>query len=232
MLRRRDKALLYALAAPLLKANGALHRRFRAPRAGIVKVQLGPGQSNYLPGWINVDANLIGARIDVWADLRNPLPFPDASVDVIYSHHVIEHLPDLFVHFREMHRVLKPGGVFRVGGPNGDVAARKFVEADIAWFSSDFPDRRVSLGGRFENFLFCRQEHLTILTQSFLQEIATDAGFEQFAVRRPVDDTGYPALIDSQVLGLEWESTPECPHTLIVEARKPDRAAPIARQRD
>ena len=99
---------------------------------------------NYLPGWVNVDANLFTGKCDVWADLRNPLPFRDESVDVFYSHHVIEHLPDLAFHFSELFRCLKPGGIFRVGGPNGDNAMRKYLEGDADWFI-EFPDRRSSL---------------------------------------------------------------------------------------
>ena len=220
MLPRRAKAAFYAAASPAMAVNGWLHRHFRAPASGVVKVHLGPGQKNYLPGWINVDANMFTARCDIWADLRSQLPFRDATVDAAYSHHVIEHLPDLRFHLSEVYRCLKPGGVYRVGGPHGDMALRKFMDNDTNWFG-DFPDARRSIGGRFENFVFCRQEHLTILTESFLQELLTDAGFAEIAVRRPTNDTKYPDFFDAAVLGTEWESDMEFPHTLILEAAKP-----------
>jgi SAM-dependent methyltransferase len=222
MLARRTKQLFYVFAGPVMRANGVIYRSLLAPRHsnGVMKVQLGPGQKNYLAGWVNVDANMLTGRCDVWADLRNPLPFHDATVDVLYSHHVIEHLPDLAFHFSELYRCLKPGGIFRVGGPNGDSAMRKFLEGDSGWFI-DFPDQRRSLGGRFENFIFCRQEHLTILTYSWLHELATGAGFEAIQTCQPGTQTGYPEFIDSTVLAKEPETSPECPHTLIVEGRKP-----------
>ena len=112
MLSRPLKAAFYTLAGPLMRANGLCYRQFRAPRAGRVRVHLGPGVDKYLKGWINVDANAFTGRCDVWADLRYKLPFPDGSVDAFYSHHVIEHLPDLAFHWREIHRCLKPGGAF------------------------------------------------------------------------------------------------------------------------
>ncbi len=186
-----------------------------------MRAHLGPGQRNYLAGWVNVDANFISAKIDIWADLRFALPFPDGSVDAFYSHHVVEHLPDRLLpfHFAEMFRCLKPGGVIRVGGPHGESAARKLIEGDGAWFD-DFPDKRASVGGRYANFILCRGEHLTILTPSYLREIAGNAGFTNISVRSPIDETGYPRMFDAAVMVTEFESTPEVPHTLIIEARK------------
>jgi predicted SAM-dependent methyltransferase len=222
MIGRRLKAFYYGAMAYPMRANAWAYRRFRAPRRGQVKVHLGPGQTNYLDGWINVDANRVSARIDVWANLLDGLPFRDGTVDVFYSHHVIEHLPDheLPGHFREMYRCLKPGGVIRVGGPNGESAAKKLLEGDAAWFG-DFPDKRESIGGRFANFILCRGEHLTILTESYLAEIAAGAGFADVSPCRPRTETGYPHLIDARVLDKEDRETFDLPHTLIVEARKP-----------
>ncbi len=222
MISRRLKAFYYAAMGYPMRANAWAYRRFRAPRGGVVKVHLGPGRLNYLEGWINVDANRVSARIDVWANLLDGLPFRDGTVDVFYSHHVIEHLPDheLPGHFAEMYRCLKPGGVIRVGGPNGEAAAKKLLEGDAAWFG-DFPDKRASVGGRFANFILCRGEHLTILTASYLAEIAGGAGFVDVRPCRPRTETAYPHLIDERVRGKEDHDDGELPHTLIVEARKP-----------
>jgi predicted SAM-dependent methyltransferase len=224
MLSRNAKAAYFAALAGPMRFSGWFYRNFLAPRQGLVRVQFGPGQGRYFPGWKNVDANFLSAKIDVWADLRNKLPFRDNSVDAFYSHHVIEHLPDAFLqsHFCEMFRCLKPDGIIRVGGPHGDWAARKLLENDSSWFS-DFPVARQSVGGRYANFLMCKGEHLTILTVSYLTELCCTAGFVDIEPCQPVTQTFHPDLIDEGVLSKEDENTPATPHTLIVEARKPNR---------
>jgi SAM-dependent methyltransferase len=219
MLSRRAKATFYIAASPLMRVNGILYRRFRAPRNGLVKVHLGPGQHNYLPGWLNVDANMFTGRCDIWADLRNELPFHNGTVDAFYSHHVVEHLPNVDDHFKEIYRCLKPGGVYRVGGPNGDSAIAKFVQKDAAWFS-DFPVPRASVGGRLENFLLCRGEHLTILTSSFLEELIRCAGFCGIRSCLPGRETAQPGLFADALARESADDDVRFPHTLIIEAAK------------
>ena len=215
MLSRNAKALFYASTGPFMKLNGYLYRKFRAPKNNIC-VHLGPGQKNYIDGWINVDANMFTGKCDVWADLRNKLPFHDNSAKAIYSHHMVEHLPNLHFHFQEVYRCLKPGGVYRVGGPNGDEAIKKFIENDFDWFG-DFPDSRTSIGGRFENFIFCRQEHLTILTESYLKEIMENVGFKNIRKCMPVTESN---IQFKECMDYEYEKTPDSPHTLLLEGEK------------
>lgn len=223
MIHRDTRDLYFAVMAVPMRFTAWFYRVFFAPSKlnnRCIKVHLGPGQKGYKSGWVNVDANLITAKIDVWSDLRGKLPFRDDSVDVFYSHHVIEHLPDgrLPFHFQEMYRCLKPGGVIRIGGPHGDEAIRNFLDEKYDWFG-DFPDKHESMGGRLVNFLLCGGEHFTILTKSYLMELLSASGFHQITFRHPIVDTGYHDLL-TDVLAGEWESTPETPHTLMVEAVK------------
>jgi|CXWL01.1.fsa_nt_gi SAM-dependent methyltransferase len=46
------------------------------------------------------------------------LPFPDQSFDVVYSHALCEHLAGPLEALREMHRVLRPGGVVGIATPD------------------------------------------------------------------------------------------------------------------
>jgi SAM-dependent methyltransferase len=53
-----------------------------------------------------------------WADLDEPLPFEDASFDVVVAGELLEHLRDPRRLAAEMRRVLRPGGVFVASVPN------------------------------------------------------------------------------------------------------------------
>src|SRR6266542_841538 len=76
------------------------------------KLQLGTG-SNVLDGWLNTD--IYDDRRNgevVYLDARKRFPLPDASFDLVYSEHMIEHIPyrDAQRGLRECRRVVRPGG--------------------------------------------------------------------------------------------------------------------------
>lgn len=54
----------------------------------------------------------VSDRIDLVKVEPGPLPFDDASFDVVFSKDSIVHIPDKHSLVREVFRVLKPGGVF------------------------------------------------------------------------------------------------------------------------
>lgn len=62
-------------------------------------------------------------------DLAKGIPFPDASVDVVYHSHLLEHLErkTALVFLAEVKRVLKPGGIHRIAVPDLEMACRDYL---------------------------------------------------------------------------------------------------------
>ena len=58
------------------------------------------------------------------------MPFPDASFDRVIAAEVLEHIPDDMAAMREIHRVLKPGGMAAVTVPS-------FLPERICWALSE-----------------------------------------------------------------------------------------------
>lgn len=220
MLKRWQKILFYIVASPFMGVNALIYRRIFSPKSqntNIIKVHLGPGRKKYIPGWINVDVNKFTGKCDVWANFNNSIPFRNDSIDAVYSHHVIEHLSSIENHLKEIFRILKPGGACRLGAPNGDSAIKKFIEGDTEWFG-DFPHSHQSIGGRFNNFILCANEHLHIITESYILEITKKIGFSRIHIMLPGIEFGNAHFKD--VLSKEHESDFEVPHTLIFEITK------------
>jgi ubiquinone/menaquinone biosynthesis C-methylase UbiE len=77
-------------------------------------------------------AECLGKRYCV-ADLNGPLPWPDASFDLVVCVEGVEHLENASAFFRETHRICRPGGLFLVTTPN-TVSLRSRVR----YFGSSF----------------------------------------------------------------------------------------------
>lgn len=88
-----------------------------------IKLELG-AEDRRMDGWTSVDMN---DKCALNLDLTVPLPFPDNSVSMIYSSHVLEHfkITELFNLLNECKRILRPDGIFSASVPN----ARIYIEA-------------------------------------------------------------------------------------------------------
>lgn len=119
----------------LFRELGALRRHSRAVRkakryatAKDLKLNVGCG-NNLKTGWVNIDCS---ANANLQLDMREQMPFPNGSVQMIYSEHFLEHLnyPDDARRFlSESFRVLEPGGTFSVGVPDAGGALLGYANA-------------------------------------------------------------------------------------------------------
>jgi len=96
------------------------------PTRSPVKLHLGCGPKRF-DGYINVDMWMTEAT-DVICDIYE-LPWPTESIDVIESHHVIEHISHRKIEdtFRQWHRVLKPGGHLYLETPHFDRTIKEYL---------------------------------------------------------------------------------------------------------
>jgi len=70
-----------------------------------------------MKGFLNVD---IMPPADLIADLTQPWPWDDSTVDAIAAWDIFEHLPSKLHTMNESHRVLKPGGTLDLFVPTTD----------------------------------------------------------------------------------------------------------------
>lgn len=80
-------------------------------------LDIGCGDTKQVPGSVGLDSEP-GPQVDCVADLEGRLPFADDSFDNIFAVHVLEHIRDLLGLMRELHRILRPGGVLHVLSPH------------------------------------------------------------------------------------------------------------------
>ena len=66
-------------------------------------------------------ASLEASATRVLADARS-LPFADASADAIFAAGLVNHLPDTEAGFRELARIVRPGGLLIMFHPSGRAA--------------------------------------------------------------------------------------------------------------
>jgi predicted SAM-dependent methyltransferase len=97
-----------------------------------MKLHLGCGK-NIKPNYINIDAFEKGDAITN-VDIFN-MPYEDRSVDEIVCEHMIEHIKfkDEEVFWREIYRLLRPGGVAIIEAPDMEWLCTQFLAAQDAF---------------------------------------------------------------------------------------------------
>lgn len=101
-------------------------------KAELLKLNLGCGR-DIKTGWVNCDSRKFDG-VDTVADLSQPWPWADESVEEIHLSHVLEHFTaQERVHIaNEMHRVLIPGGKATIITPHWS-SHRAYGDPTHAW---------------------------------------------------------------------------------------------------
>jgi predicted SAM-dependent methyltransferase len=179
MIHQKIKESYYVLAYPASKLLRPLYKlHYRTFRTDDLKVQIGSGL-HYLEGFINIDANF-QRKVDYLLDVRVGLPFPENSLDFIFSSHMLEHLhiDEAISLLRECRRVLMPGGYMRLMLPDFEFALRIVNGQE----SSEYPRRFGSRLGQAINFLFCDGQHKYAYTTEVMYELGAQTGFSSVVV--------------------------------------------------
>jgi SAM-dependent methyltransferase len=195
-----------------LRVTNALAVRERRRALGLSKRQpllLHPGcQKIRKEGWVNID--LAGFPVDLRWNLLRPLPFPDDSADAVFHEHLQEHfsLADGIVLTKDFHRVLKPGGILRIGVPDAAKYLQGYNDESNPFLESMRPGRPTRLLAVQD--LFYWPGHRTMYDFETLGLVVRAAGFSRVERR----DFGESALDPVP------DSAHREPETLYVEAVK------------
>ena len=78
-------------------------------------------------------------EVDVIHDLeKTPLPFKASTFDIVYANHTLEHIKNIVELVMDVHRILKPNGVFRVIVPHRSNPFASHFGHVTHWDSSSF----------------------------------------------------------------------------------------------
>jgi predicted SAM-dependent methyltransferase len=196
--------------SPRLAATRALRSRERRRLAELprpLRLHLGSG-NEHKDGWVNVD--LAGYPVEAAWNLARPLPLPDGSVEAIFHEHLLEHLmlEEGLAFCRECHRLLRPGGVLRIGVPDAGAAARSYAGDPGAFLEQARPGRPTAMLALQE--LFYYPGHRTMYDFETLALLLRAAGFDR-PEQRAFGETALEPPPDS---------THRRAETLYVEARR------------
>jgi predicted SAM-dependent methyltransferase len=180
------------------------HKLRAAQQRSPLRLHLGSGRINK-PDWVNID--LVLAKADIAWNLVTGIPFRTGSVDAIFHEHVFEHIEvrDGYAFAQECLRVLKPGGILRIGIPDAGALLHSYAgTADPEWANSK-PTPMLAVTG-----LFYEHDHRAMYDEETLRLLLHAAGFAD--TQRCEYATGW------------LQPSPDSEHrrsgTLYVEARK------------
>jgi predicted SAM-dependent methyltransferase len=168
------------------------------------RLHVGCGR-NYFDGWINADIDL---RAELIIFLEKKSPFPNDSLDRIYSEHVLEHVSyQSGVFFlRQAYRTLRPGGVIRLAMPDLDDLIdgyqRDWRRFDwINWKEYSF----IKTKAEMINVAFRWWGHQHLYNREELARALNEAGFSEFAFlehsqSRYDDLKGLETRLDSKLI--------------------------------
>ena len=201
------KSLRFRVRTASTRLVSPLQRRRARSLPRPVRLHLG-SSAELKEGWINVD--LLGDPVDLAWNLTTPLPFEDGSAAAVFSEHLLEHLTlrQGMALAEESFRLLRPGGVLRIGVPDAHAYARSYFDSSDEFLERMCPGAPTRLLAM--QYVYYYEGHRTMYDFDTLAVVMRAAGFAA-PVQRQFGDSVLPNAPDSEHRRLE---------TLYVEAVK------------
>lgn len=190
--------------------------------SGAMKVNIGCGTSG-ARGWHNFDnsPSIWLAKIPLakkilhfpnwpddvrWHNVLNGLPFPDLSVDCIYSSHTFEHFTfeQCLKVAKECWRVLTTKGILRVAVPDLRIAIKDYLESREPMASHEFVDRLLMSRG-LQDLIHRGRHHHQMFDANSLGFLFREAGFLQPKVKQ-FRESAIPDIADVELESRKSES--------------------------
>jgi len=188
---------------------------------GLIKLNVGCFQNMYHYGWENIDILDMStfARQNGYifrqADVKNSVPKPDGSVDIVFASHFLEHLSrgEGSKFLSECLRVLKPDGLIRLAIPDSKLLAKKYSNGNI----SDYKYVNIGVENAQDDaeafYHLLLAEHQTIYDYASMKKLLEKAGFQKVKKMEP---------FKSQSKTIEKQTIPAYPTlSTYVESQKP-----------
>jgi SAM-dependent methyltransferase len=168
-----------------------------AETTGIRRLHWGCGGSA-APGWINSDRGEYPG-VDLVGDIRDGLPLAGESVDYAVSIHALPEIPygELVPALQELRRVLKPGGVLRLGLPDLERGVDAYRRGDRDYFALVPDEDARTIGAKLVTQLVWYGYARTLFVRDFVEEVLRKAGFrEVHHVGYRETQSSYPEIVE------------------------------------
>lgn len=124
-------------------------------------------------GGVDIAAEAIKYGINKYPGLKNrlltcdgdKLPFKDNEFDVVLSFDLLEHIPNVKNHLKEVHRILKPNGIYLFQTPN------KIINTPWTIFLT-------------KSLSTCQIHHCSLQTYWSLKSILTENAFRDISIKK------------------------------------------------
>lgn len=184
-----------------------------------------------LKGWINSDMEPDIANGVIYLDVTEPLPFPDGSLQYVYSEHVLEHvsLETTFAHFTECYRALRPGGVIRVAMPDLQFLLDYFKGKELTTVQQSLLERTVekfhpvvtvNSPALLLNDFLRRWGHQVIYDRQLLTDLLKRVGFDP-VVSCELQESTHADLTNMEHHGTAIGDAYNRLQTMVLEATRP-----------